>query len=126
MAGLVRITDPALHPLAGRWTETQEKRCGNTVWSTPARPIGEVVFNADGTFTVTVQPFESYHDYWGTYRYKQGSLTLEATGGNKLPSVRLAEGTAQIDPSGVLQMEGLLPADANSPQLICARRFRRE
>lgn len=127
VGGLVRITDPVLHPLAGRWTETQEKPCNGTAWRTPARPIGELAFNADGTFTLAEQPFESYYDYWGSYRYtpQSGALRLEATGGNRLPSAPLAEGTARIDQSGLLQVEGLLSAGANSPQSICARRFRR-
>jgi hypothetical protein len=128
VAGLVRITDPKLHPLGGRWTETEEKQCNGTAWRIPARPIGELVFNADGTFTLVKQPFESYYDYWGTYHYtpQSGALTMEISGGNSLPSARLAKGTVRISPAGELQMEGLLPADANSPQPICARRLRRE
>jgi hypothetical protein len=120
VAGLVRITDPALHPLAGRWTETQERPCGG------AAPIGELVFNADGTFTLVRQPFESYYDYWGTYRYapQSGALTMEVTGGNELPSARLAKGTARFTPSGDLLLEKLPPPDAGAP--TCARRFRRE
>lgn len=126
--GRVRITNPALHPLAGRWTETQEKLCDGAVWRIPAQPIGELVFNADGTFTLVNVPFESYHDYWGSYRYtpQSGALTLEIAGGNRVPSAHVAKGTAHVDPSGELLLEGLPPADAVPPQPTCARRFRRD
>ena len=125
--GRVRVTNPALHPLAGRWTETQEKLCDGA-WRTPAQPIGELVFNADGTFTLVKVPFESYYDYWGTYRHTphSGSLMLEITGGNKVPSSRMARGRAHLGPSDELLLEGLPPADALPSQPICARRFQRD
>jgi hypothetical protein len=125
--GRVRITDPALHPLAGRWTETKEKLCDGA-WRPPAQPIGELVFKADGTFTLVKVPFESYYDYWGTYRYtpQTGALALEITGGNKVPSAQMAKGIAHIGPSGELRLEGLPPADAVSSQPICAHQFQRD
>jgi hypothetical protein len=125
--GVVRVTDPALHPLAGRWMETQEKVCDGALWRTPAKPIGEVVFEAGGAFSLAVEPFESYHDYWGTYRYERqsGALALNITGGNKVPSTLRAEGTARVNADGELLLEGLPPMDERASQPICARIFRR-
>lgn len=71
--------------------------------------IGELVFDADGGFSVTFHPFESYHDYWGTYAFDAatGALTLEVTRGNSMPAFRTASGTARFDAEGRLHIEGL-------------------
>jgi hypothetical protein len=126
--GPVRVTDPARHPLAGAWIEIQEKSCKGGVWRKPKEPIGELVFKADGTFTLVRVPFESYFDYWGTYRHTvtSGALTLEITGGNKIPSELSAKGKASVMPSGELLLEDLPPGSAKAGEAVCSRRFRRQ
>ena len=49
--------------------------------------IGEVHFSANGEFTVTRKPFETYKDYWGLYRFdsKTSTLALDVIGGNEIP-----------------------------------------
>jgi hypothetical protein len=126
--GFVRVTDPGLHPLAGNWTEVQEKSCSGGAWRKPATPIGELVFKAGGTFTLTRSPFERYLDYWGTYRHvaASGALALEITGGNTIPSNHSATGRARIMPSGVLLMEDLPPWNAETDAATCWHLFRRQ
>jgi hypothetical protein len=125
--GAVRVTDPDRHPLAGSWAEIQEKSCKGGAWRRPAEPIGELVFKADGAFTLVRVPFESYFDYWGTYRHASasGALTLKITGGNRIPSERSAKGRARIMPSGELLLEDLPPWDAEAGGAVCSRLFRR-
>jgi len=125
--GQVRVTVPALHPLAGTWRQTTETPCGGGAPRTPARPIGEVVFAANGDFSLTWQPFEAYRDFWGNYQYdaKTQKLSWSALGGNRLPTERIMQGTARIDADGTLRIEGLNLATDNSQQTICEVRFRR-
>ncbi|MBF0325808.1 MAG: hypothetical protein HQL42_12165 [Alphaproteobacteria bacterium] len=125
--GAVRVTDPARHPLAGTWSETQEKLCSGGDWRKSAEPIGELVFKANGAFTLARVPFESYFDYWGTYRHApaSGALTLNITGGNRIPSERSAKGRGRIMPSGELLLEGLPPWSAEAGGAVCSRLFRR-
>jgi hypothetical protein len=127
-SGSVRVTDPARHPLAGAWAEVQEKSCKGGAWRKPAEPIGELVFKADGAFTLVRVPFESYFDYWGTYRHapESGVLTLKITGGNKIPSARSAKGKARIMPSGELLLDDLPPWNAEAGGAVCSRLFRRQ
>ncbi|CAA7620678.1 hypothetical protein MCP1_30061 [Candidatus Terasakiella magnetica] len=129
VSGEVRVTDPTRHPLAGNWTEIEEKPCNSSVWQAPAQPIGELIFRADGTFTLTRVPFESYVDYRGTYRHTvpSGALMMEISGGNAVPSVHLAKGSAHVMPSGELLLEELPPSSsAKSGQAVCSHRFRRQ
>lgn len=127
-SGSVRVTDPARHPLAGTWAEVQEKPCKGGAWRKPAEPMGELVFKADGAFTLVRVPFERYFDYWGTYHHApaSGELTLKITGGNRIPSERSAKGKARVMPSGELLLEDLPPWDAKSGGAVCSRRFRRQ
>lgn len=71
---------PERRPLVGRWSQRAEECAG-------AEPLRELEFRADGSFGATWTPFETYVDYWGTYRYDPPSsvLTLTITGGNALP-----------------------------------------
>ncbi len=74
-------TVPATAPtLAGKWSQVRDACNGHA--------IGEVIFRTDGTFAVTWAPFETYVDYWGTYRFDPGTgeLTLTPDGGNFIPA----------------------------------------
>ena len=83
-------------------------------------PVGELEFMADGAFTVTFQPFESYNDYWGRYRLDPatGALSLSVTGGNYQPSGLDVEGKASFAEDGALILEGMYlgqPSDRPPP-----------
>jgi hypothetical protein len=72
-------------------------------------PIGELEFTADGHFAVTWQPFETYHDYWGTYRLDPGTgaLSMTVDGGNNIPAGLDLEGKVRITPDGALVLEDM-------------------
>ncbi|UIP08039.1 hypothetical protein LY632_06505 [Erythrobacter sp. SDW2] len=82
---------PDEQPLVGRWSQKAEECDG-------AEPLRELEFRADGSFSATWYPFETYQDYWGTYRYEpdSGTLTLDITGGNALPG-DAASGTIELE-----------------------------
>ena len=125
--GQVRVTVPALHPLAGTWRQTTETPCGGGEARVPARPIGEVVFAAKGDFSLTWQPFEAYRDFWGNYQYdlQTQKLTWSVLAGNRLPTERIMQGLARFDADGTLRIEGLNLATDKSQQAICEMQFRR-
>lgn len=91
--------------------------CGER-WLSPEQPIEELVFHADGSFSVTWTPFEVYRDYWGTYTYdlETGSIDLEVTGGNHVPQVVcLHDCTFHVE-DGTLRLQNLwlgCPLDGN-------------
>lgn len=72
-----------------------------------ADPVRELEFNAEGGFSVTFNPFESYRDYWGSYTYDEATrvLTMRVKGGNFVPPKLDLEGRAYLDPEGRLVVE---------------------
>src|SRR6266702_3921043 len=95
----VYVYTPASNPLAGYWRQASESLCGTDQPLAPAMPIRELYFGADGRFTVTWQPFETYRDYWGTYTYdvKAGRLEFLVTGGNYVPRDFHGTGSFSVD-----------------------------
>ena len=79
-------------PLTGYWRQNDEGCDSRSV-------IQELVFNADGSFSVTWEPFEVYKDYWGkfTYNDETGQLDLDVETGNFI---------AQGISSGTIRLEG--------------------
>lgn len=65
------------NPLIGYWNEQ----------ATGDDTINELYFDANGYFSVTLMPFESYKDYGGTYSIdpEKRILSLTITGGNHKP-----------------------------------------
>lgn len=93
------------NPLArGYWKEEAQFACNTGEEVSPERPIQELLFEADGTFSVTWTPFERYRDYWGEYSYDtgQGTLDLTVTGGNNVPPDVDGSGTFAFDTQGRL------------------------
>jgi hypothetical protein len=68
-----------------------------------------MIFEADGTFTVTWFPFEVYKDYWGTYTFglEQGTLTLTIDTGNYIPEEFDGEGTFTFEEGGRLVLRDI-------------------
>jgi hypothetical protein len=100
----LHIFTPAGNPLVGTWHEDAELACSSGDEVTPQEPIREVIFKADGSFSVTWHPFEVYHDYWGTYQSDPaaGQLELTVTSGNYIPTDIDGRGTFKIDDQGRL------------------------
>ncbi len=71
------VYDRAQSPLVGYWRQRRDGCPDGTA-------IEELIFSADGSFSVTWQPFEVYKDYWGDYSFdpQTGVLTLDVESGN--------------------------------------------
>jgi hypothetical protein len=100
----VAVFTPAANPLVGLWREEAQLACTTGAEVVPAQPIEEIVFNADGTFTVTWLPFEVYTDYWGVYEFDlaRGTLELTVEGGNYVPPEVDGSGRFALDAGGRL------------------------
>lgn len=81
------------------------------------QPVKELAIEADGTFSVTYQPFESYRDYWGTQRfdYRSGSLEMSVTGGNQPPAAPDLSGKASLENEKRLVLEGFYLGEGGRP-----------
>ena len=93
----VNVYSAEANPLAGVWMEQQT---GN---------INQLLLTAAGEFAVTVNPFEHYQDYWGTYTFDLNTAAIEltATGANQAAPDFQGTGTFAIDGSGVLSIIGI-------------------
>ena len=86
------VTDPKVGSLALGLHQAQITGCDS-------EPLGEVMLQSDNHFSITFTPFETYRDYWGTYRYspESGRLTLNVEGGNKVEQDADLDGTLRKD-----------------------------
>ncbi|HEX8215428.1 MAG TPA: hypothetical protein VF582_08160 [Allosphingosinicella sp.] len=86
--------------LTGKYSQSAGTGCGNS------RPVGELVFDSRGNYSVTHQPFETFVDYSGTYEWdsKTGALRLFSA---KSPTTPLKEGIARFE-GGRLVLEGIM------------------
>jgi hypothetical protein len=95
--GARTVSDPlnvyrsADRPLVGRWRQDTNE-CGDS------KPVAELVFTADGRYSVTWVPFETYKDYWGQWRLDRsaGTLALSVEGGNYVPADRVDSGRIEV------------------------------
>jgi len=87
-----RSDDEAALAIIGAWRQG-EVECGI------AEPVRELIFEADGRYSVTWLPFETHRDYWGRYRYnpRTHALSLTVEGGNYQPPDRRLSGSAQLE-----------------------------
>ncbi|HEY6967611.1 MAG TPA: hypothetical protein VJA94_00165 [Candidatus Angelobacter sp.] len=74
-------------PLVGLWKQQSSSGCSMPKEAPPPEMIKELEFRADGWFSVTWTPFETYRDYWGTYTAedRKHTLSLKIDGGNYVP-----------------------------------------
>lgn len=105
----VYIYSLAETPLIGRWKEDKQYTCDSGEEVMPAEAIRELVFDADGTFSVTWFPFEVYRDYWGTYSYNEakGDLKLTVDSGNYVPEDIDGSGKVRVDDDQGLILEDM-------------------
>lgn len=84
------------NPFAGYWRES-------------GGDIRELVFSPDGTFSLTVHPFEVYKDYWGRYSYdlRKQSISFFIHGGNKKPEDADLNGFFRFDNAGDLVLDSI-------------------
>ncbi len=84
--------------LVGQWRQA-EIDCGI------ALDVRELEFGANGRFSVTWRPFETYRDYWGRWSFNERTRELELVidGGNNRPAdfvgqgrITLSEGTLHL------------------------------
>ncbi len=98
-------------PLVGTWREETQIACGTGAEvPVPANSrINELVLRADGTFSVTWMPFESYKDYWGRFQadIPEGRLSLFVDYGNHVPPNLDLEGSHEVAPGGHLVLRDL-------------------
>lgn len=125
----VHVYTPERNPLVALWYEEAQIACEGGEETTPEEPIREMLFRADGTFSVTWYPFEVYEDYWGTYTYDlaSGALTLEVENGNYVPDNLDTSGAFSFDEQGRLTLSDMwlgTPMDGQSPP-GCGHRFSR-
>ena len=93
-------------PLTGLWHQSNAACPGG---GQPPAPVEELEFEAGGRALVTFVPFETYHDYWGPYRYDEatGALAMTVERGNAIPPDLDLEGRATLAPDGELVIEGI-------------------
>lgn len=91
----------------------------------PHDSVKELAFDADGSFSVTYQPFESYRDYWGKHRfdYKTNTLELSVTGGNATPGWSKRSGKARLENEKRLVLEDIYLGLAGDTQATCSYVF---
>jgi len=75
-------------PLVGLWKQQPGSGCSRQTDPAGVDSINELEFRADGWFSVTWVPFETYRDYWGSYAADNATraLSLKIDGGNYVPA----------------------------------------
>lgn len=103
-------------PLVGLWRQQSRSDCTPEKDQLPASAINEMEFRANGWFSVTWQPFETYRDYWGSYTAdkRSGTLTLRAENGNYVPGNFSGTGKFKLKDDKTLEMSGIFLGDQRS------------
>lgn len=107
------VVDPRPSPIVGTWSQSDVKCPAMT--PTDAR-IGELIFQRNGQWSYTRQPFERQYDYWGTYTYDAASGRLSLSQPNGQPN---REHHATLNAQGELVIEGM-----GGPSADCRAIFR--
>jgi len=118
LSGRILVYLEEAQPLAGRWSQPEEA-CAKE----GAEPVRELIFHPDETFSLTWTPFEIYRDYWGTYTFADGLLTLIPEDGNHIPPDAGFSGEVELS-SGTLHLPTAL-FGAPVQGVACAAPFQR-
>lgn len=96
-------------PLVGFWREKSRSGCLAPNQNHSPQPVQELEFRANGWFSVTWVPFETYRDYWGSYAAENssGKLSLKTEGGNYVPKNFRGTGKFQITDKNTLELTGV-------------------
>jgi len=113
--------------LVGIWRETAQLSCEAYEEVSVEEPIGELIFSADGSMSVTWQPFEAYIDYVGEYRVDgQGELTINARAINYQPANMDSTGAYVFDDQGRLVLRDIwlgVPPYSSNANILCGHIF---
>jgi hypothetical protein len=110
----------------GRWREIAWVNCATGQEASPDDPIRELVFQSDGTVTVTWRPIETYVDYKGTYQLSEsGAIKIVITWSAYAPGDFEGDGTYQIDDGGNLLLADMWLGSPKQTQGLngCGHRF---
>lgn len=124
----VYVYTSATNPLVGAWREDAQIACTDGALVPSSTPIGELVFRASGSLSVTWHPFEVYFDYGGTYQFdlQSGQFSFSPSEINYLPRQLSRQGQFRFDEQGRLILEGIwlgVPPDGQSQVIGCGHRF---
>lgn len=111
----VVIFTEATQPLVGTWQQKSRFDCDTRKEVTWGEPIRELEFRADGWFSVTWTPFETYRDYWGTYTSQNdtNALSLRIDNGNFVPKDFRGSGKYKLKDNETLELTGVYLGDKN-------------
>lgn len=117
-------------PLVGLWKQTGRFGCGgkDQAIATATEAINELEFRADGWFSVTWQPFETYRDYWGSYTANNanGAISFRIEQGNYVPGDFRGAGKYKLKKDGTLELTGIHLGDKRSPGQVETRASSKE
>jgi hypothetical protein len=111
------VFDRKQNPLVGRWHQEGFPVCAGEK-PPVTEPIEEFDITADGTFTVTWHPFETYVDYWGAYEHNatNGAIRMKVDGGNFVPADFNGKGRFSVDAQGELTLSQVWLGSRNAPR----------
>ena len=113
-------------PWTGCWTEVAQLDCESPQEFELEVIIEEFRLTADGTFSVTWSPFESYIDYAGPYELREKSGAIALTLGNHAPPNAKGQGSLAVTDRGELILEGIWLGAREKENVTeaCGHRFR--
>ena len=108
-AASYQVIESASAPLVGRWQVKGIIGCDGAQHAPQSQLAKELIFDANGKFSVTWRPFESYVDYWGDYVYDSDrkQLSMIISGGNYVPAGVRLQGVARVTPDGNGELQGI-------------------
>jgi hypothetical protein len=123
----VIVFDPKEKPLVGLWYQVRTLPCKGAPVDNRAEKNGvrELQFRADGSFSVTVDPFEAYKDYWGSYKTAGPSIEFNVSGGNHVPVGSHFAGSFHLTSNDVLELRDVTLWPDPQIESVCGTTFAR-